>query len=278
MEPLAQAHDPIEDELRQWPVDRAAVGWILDGRFHRVGPSDEAFALASVTKPLFAVAVLVAIEEGTLSLDQPVPTGTAPEGATVRHLLSHASGLGLEEDSPRTAVATKRIYSNAGFDLLGSMLSTHSGMPAAEYLRLAVVEPLGMTATELQGSPARDAVSSVDDLLRLCAELLDPTLISPVTIEAARTSQFPSLNGVLPGFGRYEPNPWGLGFEIRGDKAPHWTPHDANPATFGHFGQAGTMLWVDPIRRVACTALANRAFGPWAKAAWPRLGDRVLMT
>ena len=39
----------------------------------------------------------------------------------------------------------------------------------------------------------------------------------------ATTVQFPGLDGVLPGFGVQRPNDWGLGFEIRDDKSPHWT-------------------------------------------------------
>ena len=71
--------------------------------------------------------------------------------------------------------------------------------------------------------------------------------------------------GVLPGFG-YQPHcDWGLGFEIRDRKAPHWTGSRNSPRTFGHFGQSGSFLWVDPEARVACASLADRDFGDWAK-------------
>ena len=63
---------------------------------------------------------------------------------------------------------------------------------------------------------------------------------------------FPGLAGVLPGFGRFEPNDWGLGFELRDDKRPHWTGTGNSPRTFGHFGAAGTFLWVDPDAGLAC--------------------------
>jgi CubicO group peptidase (beta-lactamase class C family) len=81
---------------------------------------------------------------------------------------------------------------------------------------------------------------------------------------------------VLPGYGAMSPNPWGLGLELRGSKHPHWTPPEASPDTFGHFGRAGTMLWVDPDAAVACVALSDREFGPWAATAWPKLGSAVL--
>ena len=63
------------------------------------------------------------------------------------------------------------------------------------------------------------------------------------------------------------PNDWGLGFEIRDGKSPHWTGETNSAATFGHFGQSGTFLWVDPALQVACVALTDRDFGDWAKAA-----------
>jgi len=88
--------------------------------------------------------------------------------------------------------------------------------------------------------------------------------------------QFPGLVGVLPGFGRQEPNDWGLGFELRDAKAPHWTGSRNSLRTFGHFGRAGTFLWLDPDADVALACLTDLAFGDWAAEAWPRLADSVL--
>ena len=81
---------------------------------------------------------------------------------------------------------------------------------------------------------------------------------------------------MLPGFGRQRPNPWGLGFEVMGTKAPHWMPPEASPRTFGHFGQSGAFLWVDPDAGVACVGLGDQPFGDWAREEWPRLGAAVL--
>jgi len=88
--------------------------------------------------------------------------------------------------------------------------------------------------------------------------------------------QFPGLKGVLPGFGRMEPNDWGLGFELRDAKSPHWTGAHNSPRTFGHFGRTGSFLWVDPHRGLALACLTDLAFGDWARDAWPRLADAVL--
>ena len=98
----------------------------------------------------------------------------------------------------------------------------------------------------------------------------------PSTLTAATSPQFGDLAGLLPGFGRQTPNPWGLGFELRDHKSPHWTGAANSPATFGHFGQAGTMLWVDPAASLGVVALTDRPFGAWAAEAWPAFSDAVL--
>ena len=259
--------------VHSWPVETVAAGWI-DGRTRRqtTENADIAFALASVTKPVFAYAVLVAIEEGTLALDQPA----GPPAATIRHLLAHASGLGDDGEKPLAEVAKRRIYSNAAFEILGEVLAQASGIRAEIYAREAVFEPLGMTATSLDGSPAHGARSTVEDLLTLAAEWLDPTLIDRSTMDEATSVQFGDLIGVLPGYGRQAPNPWGLGFELKGPKNPHWTGALNSPATFGHFGRAGTFIWVDPAIDAACVVLTDREFGSWAQPLWPALSDDVV--
>ena len=148
-------------------------------------------------------------------------------------------------------------------------------MPFDEYLREAVLVPLGMRA-QLQGSPASELHGTLDDLLTLAAELQRPTLIAPETLAEATTVQFPGLAGVLPDVGRFDPNDWGLGFELRDHKSPHWTGTHTSPRTFGHFGGSGTFLWVDPDVEVGLGCLTDREFGAWSLDAWPRLSDDVL--
>jgi CubicO group peptidase (beta-lactamase class C family) len=260
--------------IGSWPVPHAAAGVVRqDGTVAGTyGAVDRPFALASVTKPLAAYAVLVAYEEGVFELDDPA----GPEGSTVRHLLAHASGLASDEHRVVAAPGTRRLYSNAGFEVLGGTLAGAAGMPFAEYLRQAVLEPLGMTGTSLPGSPAAAGVSTVADLLRFAAELQAPRLLHPSTVAAATAVAFPGLKGVLPGYGHQNPNDWGLGFEIRAAKSPHWTGSRSSPATFGHFGQSGTFLWVDPVAGAACVVLTDLDFGEWAHARWPELTDAVL--
>lgn len=236
------------------------------------GPLDREYRLASVTKLLTACAVLVAAEEDILELDEPA----GPGGSTVRHLLAHASGLPFDPGPPLARPGERRIYSNAGYDLLGDLVAQRSELVFADYLRAAVLEPAGMAATELRGSPAAFAYGTLADLLAFARELRDPRIVARETLDEALTVQFPGLAGVVPGVGRQDPCDWGLGFELRGHKSPHWTGSRNSPRTFGHFGGAGTFLWLDPEADVALAVLTDLEFGGWALEAWPALSDAVL--
>lgn len=160
--------------------------------------------------------------------------------------------------------------------MLAGFVTEQTGIAFEEYLRDAVFQPLGMTASVLAGPAGHAGRSTAADLTRFAAELLDPQLISVQTHSEATSVQFPGLNGVLPGYGSQRPNDWGLGVEIRDGKTPHWTGGTNSPRTYGHFGQSGTFLWVDPIAGVACLALSDENFGDWARAAWPPFSDAVI--
>lgn len=262
--------------VAKWPVRTVAAAVVApDGAVSSTGPVDQSFRLASVTKMLVGWAMLVACEEGTLHLDQPA----GQEGCTFRHLLAHAGGYAFDGNQPIARPNVRRIYSNTGIELAAAALAVAAGMPFAEYLHEAVLAPLGMSATVLRGSPAHGAHSTVSDLVRFVNELQVPRLISVESAAQFHTVQFPGLPGLVPGVGRYEDCPWGLGTEIRGTKQPHWTGTRNSPDTFGHFGGAGTLLWVEPGAHVACIALTDRPFNDWSAQAlrlWPVLSDAVL--
>ncbi len=264
----------ILSSLTDWPVPAvsAAVSTAGPDVAARHGDRDRVQELASVTKLLVAYAALVAVEEGAVELDE----AAGPEGSTVRHLLAHTSGVAFDDRRPTAAPGTKRIYSSAGFEILAEHVTERSGIEFGEYLSAAVLEPLRMTSTELHGSAGHGARSNLRDMEAFAAELLAPTLVSRQTVDEATRVQFEGLGGILPGYGSQRPNDWGLGFELRDHKSPHWTGESNSARTFGHFGQSGTFLWVDPDARVACVVLADRAFGDWAKPLWTALGDTVL--
>jgi CubicO group peptidase (beta-lactamase class C family) len=258
--------------VEAWPAEHVSVGLVsTSGPVATFGDTVREYRWASVTKPVTALACLVAAEEGTIDLDEPA----GPPGSTFRHLLAHASGLPLDGASPIARPGERRVYSDYGFDVLGAALAEHAEMEFADYLRAAVLEPLGLAA-RYEGRPGSGLHGSLDDLLALGRELMAPTLVSSETLAEATTVAFPGLVGVLPGFGRQEPNDWGLGFELRDRKSPHWTGARNSERTFGHFGRSGTFLWVDPEPRVALACLTDLTFGDWAVEAWPALSDAVL--
>jgi CubicO group peptidase (beta-lactamase class C family) len=260
-------------QIDRWPAENGSAGVVRGEQTWTRGPSAREFRWASVTKPLTAMATLVAAEEGIVDLDEPA----GPKGATVRHLLAHASGLPFEGRRPIAKPGQRRVYSNSGFEIVAALVAERAEMSFDEYLRAAVLDPLGMDRTELRGSAASELFGPLDDLLAFGRELLAPRLVAAETLEEATTVAFPGLAGVLPDFGRYEPNDWGLGFELRDAKSPHWTGASNSERTFGHFGGSGTFLWVDPAVEAGCACLTDLEFGDWAKDAWPRLSDGVLV-
>lgn len=259
--------------ISTWPVSDACAGVITDdGLVGIAGDRKRVHAWASITKPLTAMAVLIAVEEGSLTLDD----AAGPPASTIRHLLAHASGLDFDSDSVLAPPAARRIYSNRGYEILGAALEHATGIAFADYLTEAVLHPLGLHATSLRGSSAAGLHGPLDDLLRVVLELRTPTLLAPETASLMRGVALPGLAGVLPGFGRHDPNDWALGPELRANKSPHWTGTRNSALTFGHFGGAGGFMWIDPGAGVACASLSERDFGPWAAEAWPRLSDAVL--
>ncbi len=264
------------DLMADWPVPNAAAAVLSpDGVLASRGDLSRAYRLASVTKPLVARAAQIAVEEGVFDLDTPA----GPPGATVRHLLAHTSGLAMNSAETVTAPGARRVYSNYGFTVLAGILEERSGIEVGRYLAEAVFEQLGMTASRLDGGAAAagyGAVSTVGDLVRFAADLLRPRTVSAQMHAEATAVQFPGLPGVLPGFGLQRPNDWGLGLEIRDGKSPHWTGNGNSPGTYGHFGQSGTFVWVDPARDLALVVLTDRDFGEWAKPCWTALSGGVL--
>jgi CubicO group peptidase (beta-lactamase class C family) len=242
------------DSLRaidSWDAPFAAAGVVrADGVVDTYGSRDQAVRWASVTKLLTGLATLVAVEEGVVELDE-----------RLCRLLSHAG-------------ERRRQYSNDGIEEVARLVAVGAEMPFDDYFRAAVVEPLGLRGS-LQGSPASEYVGPLDDLLALGRECLAPTLVAPETFAEATTTQFPGLDGVLPGWGRQEPNDWGLAFELKDGKSPHWMGSLTSARSFGHFGQSGTFLWVDPELGAACGVLTTRDFDEWAKEAWPAFSDSV---
>ena len=146
---------------------------------------DSVFWIASMTKPITAMGVLMLVEEGKVGLDEPVekylpsfkgqkvatPTGPvpAPRPVTVRDLLTHTSGLSaasltaanqpvdtiplaaMVDHSGRTplisAPGAKWAYSNTGINALGRIIEVVSGQPYADFVQKRFFDPLDMNST-----------------------------------------------------------------------------------------------------------------------------------
>ena len=272
-----------------FPVAVVASELDADGRTRTLieaGEVDEIFPFASVTKPIVAWSALVAVERGLLDLEAPAGAGTARgsagagapvlPGATVRHLLAHASGIAFDSDAVLAAPGTRRIYSNRGIELLGERLEEATATPLETWVETTVLEPLGMSSVLVPGSPAHSGEGSARDLAVFARELAAPRLVGADLAAEATSVAFPGLDGVLPGYGRQAPNDFGLGVEVRGRKHPHWTGTANSPATFGHFGQSGSFIWVDPVARRQAVFLGAQPFRRVHATQWPGLSDQIL--
>ncbi|MHA2789448.1 serine hydrolase domain-containing protein [Corynebacterium sp. S7] len=267
----------LSEHLGSWPVDNVAAA-IVGKHSATYGDLNREFELMSVTKLLSSYAFLMAVEEGVFELDQPA----GPEGSTVRHLISHASGVSPAMRKSQRAPGERRIYSSADFEWLQEILEQETGLAFGNYALLGIFEPLGMDSTVIWGSSGHDARSTVADLSKFAEELLRPTLLAESTVREAFTVQFPDLIGTVPGYGMQKPNPWGLGFEIKGAKHPHWTGDNMPPETVGHFGISGTYLWAVPswseheLAGTAGVTLTDRDFGDWAKPLWEETNTAIV--
>ncbi len=209
--------------------------------------------------------------------------------------------------------ATRRVYSNEGYAVLGALLSAATGMGHAEYVHAAVLAPLGMDAH--LGLPESEAGRALDvrepglwrsglplfnsrewrarataaggafatcgayaRFVRLLLERGAPLLAGETFAELAEV-QYPGLAGGIESFRTWDVADWGLGCDIRDGKDGHWTGARTSPATLSHFGASGTLMWADPVAGVGLVCLANRGtYSGWMMrpGRWPALSDRVI--
>jgi CubicO group peptidase (beta-lactamase class C family) len=266
----------VLDLTHDWPVPAVSAAVLVGGDVvETLGDARRVQRLASISKPMAAWATMIAVEEGVVSLGDAV----GQPGCTLRHLLAHAGGYPFEGADPIARPEVTRTYSNSGIELAAAHVEAATHMTFGAYLHEAIFAPLGMESTVLAGSPAYGVHSDLADTCRFVAEVMRPTLLHASSAEQVERTHYPDLAGMVPGVGRYERCPWGLGFEVRGDKDPHWTGTTNSPRTIGHFGGSGTMTWIDPDRDLALVALADRPFDEWGSTAlrvWPELSDAVV--
>jgi CubicO group peptidase (beta-lactamase class C family) len=245
----------------------------------------------------------------TAGLPLDLPDGAAPYRLGLDwRALAHA----CTATRPATPPWTRVQYSNLGPGLLAIVVERLTGRPFAVALAGLVLAPLGIEGTlgsEPPRAPARidgrfgehtgtalepfnspfwrslalpwaGLVTNAAGALALVRAFAgQPTgFLPPALLADATRNQTRGLPGgmglALEGMD-WPHCPWGLGAELRGDKTPHATPPEASPASFGHSGASGCLVWADPAAGVAWAILGTRVASGWPRT-WPALGTALM--
>lgn len=170
----------LQAALDEHHVPGAVAGVVIDEVRHVAGAGvghhelphpvdgDTLFQIGSITKTMTSAAVMALVEDGRLSLDDPVEThlpglgaatGLDTEAISVEVLLAHTAGfdgdhlfiegVGDGLAALRTArrffaPGTGWSYNNAGFSIAGEVIAAVSGVPYEDFLRDRLLDPLGM--------------------------------------------------------------------------------------------------------------------------------------
>lgn len=279
------------------------------------------FDLASLTKPLSTTLALIClVQEKKIDLDATLPTllqrdiATDKKNITLRHLLNHCSGLAAhhpfyqhlvdvaEQERKNTLlnliltdelcwpVASKALYSDLGFILLGMIVEIQSGLPLDTFVRKKVMAPLGLAdrivfnprqkdkkdfaATEycpwrkkvLAGEVSDDntyAVGGVSGQAGLFGAIDSVLLLSSFLLDLwqDRAAHPYFLTALLKEFLQRQhmvkESTWALGFDTpstSGSSAGSFI----SPDSVGHLGFTGTSFWIDPERQLVMVLLTNR--------------------
>ncbi|MEN9933930.1 MAG: hypothetical protein RLZZ387_509 [Chloroflexota bacterium] len=222
-----------------------------------------------------------------------LPLDVAPAAATYAQGLDWPRLAEACRHTPLEAPPWTRVqYSNAGYGLVALAAERVARRPFAELLREQVLDPLGIEGYLGQEPPRPPAaladvrgrhrgtpiepfnssfwrslalpwaglVTTAPGALALVrAYLGEPAGFLSAGLRTAATAD--QTGGLAGGFIAplcWDPCPWGLGPEVRGEKQPHWVPEAAGPRSFGHSGASGTLAWADPTSSLAWVILGAR--------------------
>jgi beta-lactamase class C len=216
-----------------------------------------------------------------------------------------------------TEPGSELIYSNTGYGILGRLVESVTGRDFWDVTWDNVFEPLELHDTIARPGPDLDGriarvrdvygqgrptesynsqywrdlgipwgglYGTPDDAVRFAATFLrqGDGFILPSLAQEMVTDQVHGLKGQVQAARVIWPvASWGLGWEIKGAKAKHWTGNLTSPETFCHFGAAGTLLWADPAIDLAAAIFANRAtfhLWPFVPPRWATLSDALVET
>jgi len=199
-------------------ISHLGVAGFADAAKTRPLSKDSIFWIASMTKPVTAVAVLMLQDEGKLSIEDPLAK-YIPEfgsnGVTLRHMLTHTSGMG--EATPAELASAKTLaemvpiyvkkpllfvpgsqwrYCQSGINMLGRVVEIVSGMPLDQFFAKRLFKPLGMkdTAFYLSGKQMKRLVTPA----KYDGEKLEDAPIGLLAGKPATSrDRFPAANGGL---------------------------------------------------------------------------------
>jgi CubicO group peptidase (beta-lactamase class C family) len=104
--------------------------------------------------------------------------------------------------------------------------------------------------------------------------------LAPESVREMTTDQVNGAPGGVESMGAiWDPGFWGIGWEIKGTKRKHWTGTTSSPDTWCHWGQSGTLTWVDPQRELGVSVFANRtvrSLWPFRPPRWTGLNDALV--
>jgi serine-type D-Ala-D-Ala carboxypeptidase len=287
--------DSIAREITDAGVAKgAAVGFAkyFDGGWEIAlgGATDTIFDLASLTKPMTAIAIARSGLDYRAKIASLVPEtrGTETAEATIEELLAHRAGLeahillpaeGALELAARSRRADPRgaVYSDLGYVLAGVALARHAGtVDAGEAIeRFVRVAELG-TARSLRANASirfDERVAPTEGDLRGIVHDENARLLTNDggsghagmfgTVRALLAFAIDAADFVARDEGAWIVRDWNDGFTNRAGfdgKSAHGSSAGERhgPKTFGHLGFTGTSVWIDPDAKIITTLLTNR--------------------
>lgn len=200
---------------------------------------------------------------------------------------------------------TRAQYQSCGIAMLAEIVERIEGLPFREFLKREIFEPLGMVDSSLGvregmeerialvniseeqhktdwnwntpywwnfGAPWGGMFSTVKDLWRFCQMFLnkgklgETQIFSPATVTAMTTNRLLAMPD-LPARVKLT-EAWGLGWRLQIPNSAHAFGDLASPATYGHMGATGTIVWVDPKLELILVLLTNQPGGMGGKLFW----------
>lgn len=199
-------------------IEHLDVTGYADAAHSRPLQKDSIFWIASMTKPVTAVAVLMMRDEGKLSIDDPLVKyipGFDPR-ITLKHMLTHTSGMG--EGTPDELKTAKTLadlvpiytakpvafapgtqwkYCQSGINMLGRVVEIVSKQPLQDFFAARIFQPLKMKDTTFYPTPAQMPRVVTPAKRGEDGKLTDATVSLLYGKPATATDRYPAANGGL---------------------------------------------------------------------------------